>query len=355
MQHKNFSITKDGFGIHTFQLTIPSMDNESSREIMDHIEENGIRYRNNDGGNVVINPSHKGMQIYLNRSRNGICGIRVIVSPAKLLDENAEPTAILTKECDFNRLHQLVNSTIAEALGKDYHMDSFYLSRIDCCVNIMLSETYSAERYVKLIGRSMKYSDCDKKLKFNPDMPNYYEKNKHSFRIKTGDLTFTAYDKYFQLEDIGEDYDAMSEAMLRLEIAVERGRINRIENIFDFKNNISTLKHYTQISQGAFIDYIQKHFCGGSYYCLTAMRKMIDESSFSRKAKLNMLTFAESQFSRKSFRSAKKHIIKELDSESKCRKIMEHFEILNMNPMSLAHRDKHGEEVIPGLYELLGI
>ena len=356
MQHQNFSITKDGFGIHTFELNMPCITNKRLRKIMKHIAKNNINHFNiPNSRNLVIYPSQEGMRVHLICAPNGINEIKVIVSPAKILDENAEPTAILTKGCDFNRLHQLVNSTIAEALGKDYHMDNFYLSRIDLCVNIMLSETYSAERYIKLIKRSMKYSKYDEVDEFNSDKPNSYNKNKHSFRIKTGMLVFTAYDKYFQLDDIGKNYDTMSKGMLRLEIAVDREHICKAERTCNFTENIHTLEGYAQVSRDVFIDYIQKYFCEGSYYCLTAMRKMINESSFSRKAKLNMLTFAESQFSRKSFRSAKKHIIKELDSESKCRKIMEHFEILNMNPMSLAHRDKHGEEVIPGLYELLGI
>ena len=216
MKHQNYSITEDGFGIHTFQLTLPSIDNESSRKIMEHIERNCISYYRKDNGDIVIYPPRKGMRIYINRTRNGIGGIRVVVAPAKVLDEDADPIKILNAVADFELLYHYINTALEQSLGEEYDIDSFYLSRIDCCVNIMLSESYSAERYIKLISRSMKYSKYDEVLKFPSSELDSYEKNEHSFRIETGVYTFTAYDKYYQLEDIGEDYNPMSEAMLRL-------------------------------------------------------------------------------------------------------------------------------------------
>ena len=38
-------------------------------------------------------------------------------------------------------------------------------------------------------------------------------RNKHSFRVRTYFGAFTAYDKYFQLEDINADFEAVSDAL----------------------------------------------------------------------------------------------------------------------------------------------
>lgn len=355
MKQHMYSITEDGFGIHTFELNIPNITNESFAQIMSGIEDNNINHYHKDDGSVIIYPSRQGIKIHLNRADNGIYGIRAVVSAAKFLDNNASPIAILNTESDFDYLCYYLNDTFEESLGEEYDIDSFYLSRIDCCVNIMLSESYSAERYIKLIRRSMKYEKRDKIHTFSSNEVDSYEKNGHSFRVDTADYTFTAYDKYFQLEDIDEDYDAISESMLRLEIAVPRHRICTLQRENDLDENIKILEAYAVISRSIFDEYIHRYFSKGNYYCYKAMCDMIIDSSLSDKRKDNMLLFVQQQVYCDSYRNARKCFIKNCGPKGKFYKVIDEFNTLNINPISLSYRDKHGDECILGLYYLLDI
>ena len=353
MKQHMYSITEDGFGIHTFELNIPNITNESFAQIMSGIEDNNINHYHKDDGSVIIYPSRQGIKIHLNRADNGIYGIRVVVSAAKLIDNNASPIAILNTESDFDCLYHYLNDTFEESLGEEYDIDSFYLSRVDCCVNIMLSESYSAERYIKLIRRSMNYGKRDKIHTFPSSELDSYEKNGHSFRVDTADYTFTAYDKYFQLEDIDEDYDAISDSMLRLEITVRRYHICALQRENDLNENIKILEAFAVISRSIFEKYIHRYFSRGNYYCYNAMCDMIMDSSLSNKKKDSMLLFAHQQVYCDSYRNARKNFIENLSSKNQYYKAIKGFKLLNINPMSLSYRDKHGDECIPGLYYLL--
>ena len=350
-----YSVTNDGFGIHTFELNIPNIDDEDFVQIVNRIEEKNISHYHKDDGSVIIYPSRQGIRIYLSHTDNGIYGSRVVVSAAKLIDNNASPIAILNAESDFDCLYHYLNAALEESLGEEYDIDSFSLSRVDCCVNIMLSESYSAERYIKLIRRSMKYSKRDKIHTFPSSESDSLEKNKHNFRVDTADYTFTAYDKYFQLDDIDEEYDAISESMLRLEIAVPRYRICALQRANDLDENIKILEAYAVISRSIFDEYIHRYFNNGDYYCYKAMCDMIIDSSLSDKRKGNMLLFAQQQVYCDSYRNARKCFIEKCCSKNQYYKVMEGFKRLNMSPMSLAYRDKHGDGCIPSLYYLLDI
>ena len=155
--------------------------------------------------------------------------------------------------------------------------------------------------------------------------------------------------------DIDEEYDAISESMLRLEIAVPRYRICALQRANDLDENIKILEAYAVISRSIFDEYIHRYFNNGDYYCYKAMCDMIIDSSLSDKRKGNMLLFAQQQVYCDSYRNARKCFIEKCCSKNQYYKVMEGFKRLNMSPMSLAYRDKHGDGCIPSLYYLLDI
>lgn len=352
--YKNESkITEDGFGIHTFELTIPSITKDEFERIANSADKSFSR---NDGNNICIYPDRRGIRIWLNHTENNFYNIKVIVAPRMLIDESSQPMDILRSSDDFDRVESLVNHSIAECLGNGYSIDSFRLSRLDFCVNIMLSENFSAERYVKLLKRSMKYNGCAEIIEFPDEDTNATEKNKHSFRIRTGDMTFTAYDKYFQLEDIGESFDKISEAFLRLEIALNRDLIRSIEQTYLEKPvNIEIISTLTSCSERFFKEFVKSNFFEGDYYDINAMKFLIASSNIKQKAKATMLEYADVQCRKQSHLSAKKHMSKTLGSKSKLKKMYDNFDMLKVYPISVSYRDKHGCKPVSGLYRIMDI
>lgn len=355
MYQNNCMVTDDGFGIHTFELTIPSITKREFKRIRTSLKVKRI-YTENYNRMIRIYPKKRGLRIWLNHTKDNFYNIKVVVSPRRLIDERSDAVSILRSDDNFELLRMVLNDVLEECLGEKYSMDSFTLSRIDCCVNIMLTESFSAQRYVKLIRRSMKYNDNAKIVKYPDDIPDSAQKNKHSFRIKTGDFTFTAYDKYFQLEDIGENFEKASEAFFRLEIAINRDKIrDMLVNIPNGISNLELLHVFTYSSREIFEEYINQHFFNGNYFYISDMRTLINKSGFTQKLKKLMLLYADMQCSKKTFTSAQKEFyMVPGNSGSIIKKMYNHFESIGVYPVSLSFRDKHGKKEVTGLYEMLG-
>ena len=111
----------------------------------------------------------------------------------------------------------MLTDMLTDIFGEEYTLERFSLSRIDCCVNVMLSKNFSSERYVKLISRSL---NCKRDMieEYDGDDELSKNRNKHSFRVRTSFGAFTAYDKYFQLEDKKRNFNNISDALLRIEL-----------------------------------------------------------------------------------------------------------------------------------------
>lgn len=344
---KKYKITNDGFGVHTFALTKKGISSDEYERIVKGAKS---KYFIDDKGSVFIYPSRRGVRIFINCVNPNLYNIKVIVSAKRLIDEGASATSILNMYDDFDLLHELVNAALLECLGEEYTLNTMCLSRIDLCVNVMLSESFSAERYIKLIRKSMIRIDDDK-IKTYADSP---EKNRHSFRVETGNFTFTAYDKYYQLEDIDESYEKESEGLLRLEIAINRRELHS-EQIFHNYNNFKLLKSCTKHSKSLFQKYIEEHFFDGDYYSIDGMRGAIDFSDYSKSQKGNMLFYVDLQCYKHSFNSILDSLVERHWTENRLLRLFDKFERINVYPVSMAHRDKRGDKCVPGLRRILEI
>lgn len=348
MSKTRWEVTSDGFGIHTFELTKPSITKEEYERILQ--KNKSRKYYPHYTGGIGIKTFNKGIRVFLNHTSDNFYNIKVIVSAKKLIDEESSPISIMQHNDSFEILHELVNSNLNECLGEGYNMESLSLSRIDLCVNLMLSNTFSAERYVKLIRKSMIYNN-NAKIEVFPDS---IDRNKHSFRIETGDYSFTAYDKYFQLEDIGESYDKESDALLRLEIAVHRKVIhhNQMESKM---NNLQTLYFHTERSKAVFREYIKRYFFKGDYYTVNFMRCAVESSNYSKSQKGKMLSYIDMQQYKHSFHSVIEQMQKNYWTGYRMNKIFFKFDKINVYPISMANRDQHSDRSVPGLWKMLDI
>lgn len=347
MKKSKYQITDDGFGIHTFELTKLGVSSDEINRIVANAKS---KYTNRKTGNIWIYPSRKGVRIYLNRVNPNLYNIKVIVTAKKLIDENAIATSILNMHDDFELLHELVDASLMECLGEKYTLNCMCLSRVDVCVNVMLSETFSAERYVKLIKKSMIGINNDNIETF----VDSEEKNKHSFRVKTGEFTFTAYDKYFQLEDIDEDYTKESEGLLRMEIAIDRGILRREKKAYKLSNK-KVLVMCTVHSREIFQKYIENHFFDGDYYSAEGIRRAINLSEYSKSQKERMLSYIDMQLYKRSFNAILDELIEKNWTEYRLMNLIGKFERINIYPISMACRDQHGDMWVPGLKRILDI
>lgn len=349
-----YAITKDGFGIHTFELRIPYM----KKKEMDTIEErvhsepaNTFCYKDNC---EHVCTKYKCLRICLNQKKH-MRYIRVVVTANRVLYPQADYLSILNENDDIDLLGKKLNGMLTDIFGDEYGLDRFNLSRIDCCVNVMLSKDFSAERYVRLISRSMVCTrDKIEKFDENADEKNK-ARNKHSFRVKTDFGRFTAYDKYFQLEDINENFEAVSDALLRLELEYDRRHINCTMQNNDMHNNTDALEFYLYNSRSNFEKFISSRFHIGRYCTVKEMRRIIENSDLKKCEKKHALKHIESQCYLDRFCDIVKKSKKKLKSESAFYDMLSNFERLDTSPISLSYRDKHGDDSVPSLYELLGI
>lgn len=347
MSNTNYQITDDGFGIHTFELTKSGI----SRAEFDRIVSGDVKkYYNNKTGSMYVYPMRKGVRIFLNCVNPNLYNIRVIVSAKKLIDEYSKATAILNINDDFDLLGDMVNDVLLECLGEGYTLNGMCLSRVDLCVNVMLSEKFSAERYIKLVKKSMMRIDNDNIDKFDDSA----EKNKHSFRVRTGRITFTAYDKYYQLEDIGENYTKESESLLRLELAIDSGLLLQ-EKIAHEISNLSLLRALTIQSREVFQRYIENHFFDGDYYSADEINAAINFSDYNKIRKKNMHAYLEMQLYKHSFNSIVDELVENGWTDYRLKHLILMFEGINVYPVSMPYRDKHGDKWVPGLRRIFKI
>ncbi len=351
---QEYEITKDGFGIHTFELKISYMEKKEMDDIMERVsDESSNRIYEGKHHSLCVHTKYPCLRIYLNRKKYK--QIRVIVTANKVLCPEADYLSILNKNDDIDLLSKKLNSMLTDIFGDEYGLDRFNLSRVDCCVNVMLSKNFSAERYVKLISRSMNCTrDKIEEYDENTDEKNK-ARNKHSFRVKTNFGSFTAYDKYFQLEDINVDFEAVSDALLRLELEYDRRHINSTMQNNDMHSNVEALAFYLKNSRNNFEKFISSRFHKGRYYTFKTMRKIVENSELKNCEKQHAIKHIKSQCYLDHFCDIVEKSKKKLKSELAFYNMLSNFERLGMSPVSLSYRDKHGDESVPSLYELLEI
>ena len=177
-------------------------------------------------------------------------------------------------------------------------------------------------------------------------------KNEHSFRVRTHFGGFTAYDKYFQLENINVDFETVSDALLRLELEFNRRHIHNTVN--DNCGNAEILKFYLRNSHESFEKFISSKFDKGRYYTVKKMREIIENSNLKKCEKKHALKHIESQCYAEYYCNIVEKTKNKLKSELAFYNMLKKFRSLDMSPISLSYRDKHGDDSVPSLHELLG-
>lgn len=212
---------EDGFGIHTFMLT-RQLNYEEYRCIKLILQQHILIRRDNDQ-DCYIKSSYFSSLGYCGITailcmQNSFSRLELIVNPLNLLTGTYNQTNIFsdTQKCNA------VSHRLKKALRNiDLTVDSFVLSRIDLCVNYIMSPAM-VKTYLKLGSRSYK-ADYVSKVTFR-DNP---ESNFHSLTLRCKSYEVEIYDKEYEvaLRTNGPLPEGGFGNILRIEARLERDEI----------------------------------------------------------------------------------------------------------------------------------
>ena len=225
-------------GIHTIELYLREMSYDKGQDIVDDLKEyqkeigrkvirktwqakNGINRRHRVIDSIV--PEGIIMQI---EQIDPIGGIRFIVNPSTLENQVYDPIALYEPKESTTLIQDALVAikdefTDSKNYGIFNHKEWYYktdkitLSRIDLTWNLHFDENVKLTEVIRLFH----HANIEN---YTQESFNDREKDKHSFTIRKGPVTFTVYDKNYETENhkkIDTDY---TDNILRIEIKVER-------------------------------------------------------------------------------------------------------------------------------------
>ena len=343
----DYHLTTDGFGIHTFELVRSILSKEEYKRLKS-IFYSDKPHVYHEKGNIKYTPN-SGIRFHLcktNDNRN----LRIIVTPLSLITGHNSPTEIFTAD-KIELLSEVLENSITNIIGDDYTLDKLTLTRIDCCVNVLLSSDNAAALYVKMLRKS--YAPYHHSTNNKHIVPQKI--HKHCFKVETTDVDFTAYDKYNQLDSINADYTKEADSLLRIELICKSGHMRKHihQNEIHQKNYIfDIITYYTKESKNFIVSYLENNYKPGDYYTYSDICKILDDSTINKKAKIYMEIFCSLQQYQKKYTSA----IRCFDDKycyKKTKKVLDGFENLDINPTCLPVRDKCNIDYLPGIIKLI--
>lgn len=225
-------------GIHTIELYLRSMSYDKTQAVVDDL----YQYQKASDKNVIrkerqgkhgINRRYfvydgifpEGIALRIDQV-NPMGGIRFIVNPSTLDTQEYDPLALYTPS---NKSHLIKNAfgtverefTDSKHYGLFEHRPWYFdkkdlsLSRIDLTWNLHFDEETDLAEVIRLFH----HADIEK---YQQESFDDKEKDKHSFTIRKGSVTFTVYDKNYETKKhkkIDTDY---TDIILRIEIKIER-------------------------------------------------------------------------------------------------------------------------------------
>lgn len=268
--------TKDGLGIHTFMLR-REFDYKEYRSLKLTLQQHIIIRRDN-GNECYIKSSyfaHMGYygitaELYMQKEH---ARLDIIVNPTNLLNDSYSQTSIFSKK----ELCRAVSDKLNEALSNiNLTVDSFILSRIDLCVNYIMTPEM-VETYIKLGKKSYKAHNVDKIL-FDDS-----ESNQHSLTLKCRSYEVEIYDKEYEVaKRTAEPLPAGSfGTILRIEARLDRDTIRQhIDYPEKLHKSLATfLEEEKNIMKG-----VMKYcFYSGVYTTLENALVLIKSSNFNQK------------------------------------------------------------------------
>lgn len=334
-------ITKEGFSIHTFELT-RELDYEVYRRIKARVYElsggnKGVKAYNKDNvfytgclfenGIAIFLYSYEGYRPFISIKVN----LRYIngMDDAAAIYEYSEESY----DNDIKSLNELLTDIDAELA-----FEKMTLHRVDLCVNVGLKNVMETAELMRLINKTYLPGKYMREVFSGSDSA---EKNKHSFRAGNGNVTITVYDKIFQIKERGydrfcKDFDS-SAGLLRFEVSLQRRKLLKLASGFGrLINNYDFLKYLCSNSKELMKPYIYKLFPRGVYCSYGTAVNLIKQSCYGEKIKEKLLFLliktSECKNMNKAMLLTQQHFA--LSKKQQC-KLLECFDEMGINPVTL--------------------
>ena len=312
-----FELEPDGFSIHTFELwqQLTHAEYQAIREFLYSKNKSGKKVCTypNDWQNIVSSAfSDHGVGITLEDSdgrdnKHRLYGIRIFVSPRRLIDPGTSYLGILPPSKEFvdklaKKFQKLLKST---PIPKD--IDNYTVTRVDLCTNIRCSYLKLCRELVRVIRklptppkyeRKFRKRDTDglSKEKRKAIRKEDNEYNKHYFKVSCGSRDLVIYDKGYQitaegLEEIG--YEKLSNGVLRFECRYKRDILRDIEKDNDIGSCTDLLKFLISNSEPLLTGAFSMYFAEEPFCRFDEIERQIEDSAYRSDTRELMVEFSE--------------------------------------------------------------
>lgn len=344
-------------GIHTFELQYQFNLNTES-EILQTIWNRWIRERPYCSRNRYTVSVRKGLRIQLLNVTIGQI-MKIIVNPCLMVDEKNGYLEIMDLYGDvFNRCSVCFDEFWRSCGFPSVCMRNCKLTRVDLCMNIAFSGTFTVADYIALLKRTPHKATL--KLQVIPDS----EQNDHVFKILNKTRGLIVYDKlYEQRQYRQEGFDC--DHLMRIEYQMYSRAIweqCKREDIFRTQKALLWLLHH---SPELLCDGIQDCIFCESYFPSETIRSVLRKrKGWKSSTKEQMWQMQKDLYRTESFDSylspyRTMEEWKELTEEEKnlywnrekrLSKLLKRYKELQISPVALPKRS--GILYLPSLYEL---
>ena len=276
--------------------------------------------------------------------KGGMCRwwLDIKINPRRMFHENNHPFVYIANPDEVIQAYQEIGYFLNIIGIDEITQDSFYIQRIDFCVNIDLGSREAANTYMRLMKKGAYPYNGSRKMEYSVSGHRYIP-TINSFTVSSTGFEFSIYDKQKQLSE-KEKYSLQeireAEGIIRIELRATRRKVLREEKINQCENAMDLLLLIPQISEHNLTRYLQLTYGTGKFVQFGSAKRIIQESRYKAKSKKEMLAILKIT-SKNDLQVAK------LFYGEQFGKYMAKFNKLGISPISIGKYSKYLEMANP--------
>lgn len=270
--------------------------------------------------------------------------LEIKMNPRKMFHADDYPFTYIASEEDIRLSGERIQSFLDETGITEIDKSSFYICRIDYCVNIDLQTNYAANEYMRLMRKGRYPYRTNRMLEYSMSRKRYVP-TPNAFTLYSDTCEFSIYNKKVQLEDAGkytEEEIQKAEGMIRIEYRAKRRKVRYEERKSDCESGLELLEFTPEIAEKNISRYLKLAYGSGRFVKYAEAKCMIEESGFQRKTKKVLIDILKI-VSRYDLQTAQLYYGKDFG------KHMKQFNKLGISPITI-ERDAGIEEFPNPLY-----
>lgn len=342
---------KDNYSLHTFTIKRQLLLEEKNKILdlfTDAIHSGGIvkKYKMNRWENVVLKRYWTSVECTFNyidiyeirRNETKSYFMTIKINPRAMLHKKKYPYVYIASQEDIVCSMQLVDEFWRVVGLPEIQHESFYVSRIDYCVNIMMKSRDEVKAYMRLIRKGAYPRNTVRKMEWSESGKRSIP-TKNSFTVYNDSVELSIYDKYMQLKEEGDKYSEKelqkAQNIIRIELRVKRRKVHYEEKKHSIEGIEEYLKRTHEIAEENIPRYLREAYGKGVLFVRYAdAMRTVEESNLKKKSKKKLkeiikLTMIENL-----------QMAKENYTSEKWRRNMELFAQLGISPITLQNNSK---------------